>query len=219
MLWEIAFLLKDSTLINIISKLKYFVFIKVKEYIQNDIISIVKVKSMSLLSWPSNHFCKKASRNSKWVNSQIKSNTTPKHLCAFIMYEQHLILIKLPLNALILLTTGEIVGWEWKGWWEYELILLVSFLKEETSRWPRAMLFLVIYFCASLMMPTVRKLHPQGHCEHASRGLIPVTEKIKGNALLPQKWGERTLAFSMQWFLSFWFVACSQSPILKILSA
>lgn len=45
----IAFLLKDSTLISIISKLKYFVFVKVKGYFQNVVTSIDKVKSTVVL--------------------------------------------------------------------------------------------------------------------------------------------------------------------------
>lgn len=53
---------------------------------------------MGLPSWPSNHLFKKASLNSKWINSQI-NNTTTKQLCAFIMYEQSLIPVKLPLNV------------------------------------------------------------------------------------------------------------------------
>lgn len=48
------------------------------------------------------------------------------------MYEQHLILIQLPLNALTLLTTGEIVGGEWMGvgmWTDHAGIIL----KEENK--------------------------------------------------------------------------------------
>lgn len=111
MLWVIVFLLKDSTLISIISKSKYSVFIQVKVISKMSLLALT-VLSMGLLSWPSNHLCKKTSLNSKWINSQIKNNTTTKHLYTFIMDEQHLILIPLPLNALTLLTTGEIVG-EW----------------------------------------------------------------------------------------------------------
>lgn len=41
-----------------------------------------------------------------------------------------------------------------------------------------------------------QKLHPQGHREHESRGLIPLTERAMQP--LPQKQEEWTLAFSMQ---------------------
>lgn len=43
MLWVIAFLLKDSTLISIISKSKYSVCSQVKDHIQNVITSIDNV--------------------------------------------------------------------------------------------------------------------------------------------------------------------------------
>lgn len=160
MLWVIVFLLNDSPLISVISKLEYLVFIKVKDHVQSIITNIDKIKSMGLLSWCSNHLCKKTSLNSKWINFQIKNNTTTKQLYAFILYKWLLILIKLPSNALILLTTGKIIGGEGLGELECGLIILVSFLKKKTSRQPCAMLFLEIYFSASLTMPTLRKSHP-----------------------------------------------------------
>lgn len=58
------------------------------------------------------------------------------------------------------------------------------------------MLFLVIYFCASLMMPTLRI--PRGHRDYVGRGLISVTERMKDNAVPATEIGERALAFSTQ---------------------
>lgn len=60
---------------------------------------------MGLLSCPSNHLFKKASLNSKWINSQINTTTT-KQLYAFMMYEQSLIRVKLPLNVLDFIDQG-----------------------------------------------------------------------------------------------------------------
>lgn len=77
------------------------------------------------------------------------------------MYEQYLILINLPLNALILLIKEEIVGREWLGW-ERGLIILVSFLEKKTTRRLCLLLFLMMYFCAILVMPTLRKSHSRG---------------------------------------------------------
>lgn len=104
------------------------------------------------------NFLKKYLSTQSGLILKFKSNRTTEQLYAFIMYEQYLILIKSPLNALILLIKGEIVGREWMRvvtWTDHSVL----FLKKETGRWLCMLPVLMIYFCANLTMPTFRKSH------------------------------------------------------------